>query len=51
MPEDNFNSLIQVSFFSVNINTVGRVRQRFIWQGLAAAVERKKQDYFPYTEI
>lgn len=30
---------------SVNINTVGRVRQRFNEQGLEAAVGRKKQDY------
>jgi transposase len=30
---------------SVNINTVGRVRQRFMKQGLEAALSRKKQDY------
>jgi uncharacterized protein YcgI (DUF1989 family) len=29
----------------IDINTVGRVRQRFFEQGLTAALERKKQDY------
>ena len=30
---------------AININTVGRIRQRFYEQGLTAALKRKKQDY------
>jgi transposase len=31
--------------FSCHINTVGNVRQRFVEQGLDAALERKKREY------